>query len=406
MMINVALRLTSPRLSSLMPPTIKILSCSRNLLSATLFAATLISLASYTDADTSQQVQLEKLKRSIASLEDRLENQRGEKNNLHQQLKGIELNASRVNIRIRELRHQIAANEKQLRTLTHKKQILQDNIKQQSSAIAEQIRAAHKIGTGEPIKLFLNQEDPQQLARVFKYYDYLLQARAEKIQQFEADIEQLTALVETINKTKITLAKSKKSLETERTALANTTVKRKKMLLQLDATLLSGGKKLSNLQRQRTELEELISAVEIAAADMIVPLDYPSFASSKGKLIWPIKGSVAQKFGSRRTGQLRWEGWLIDANAGSNVTAIHQGRVVFSNYLRGFGLLIIVDHNDGYMSLYAHNQELLRETGDWVQSGEAVSRAGDTGGLLSPAVYFEIRKNGVPVNPRNWLARG
>lgn len=97
---------------------------------------------------------------------------------------------------------------------------------------------------------------------------------------------------------------------------------------------------------------------------------------------------------------------MIDANAGSNVTAIHQGRVVFSNYLRGFGLLIIVDHNDGYMSLYAHNQELLRETGDWVQSGEAVSRAGDTGGLLSPAVYFEIRKNGVPVNPRNWLARG
>lgn len=406
MMINVALGLTSSRLNSVTLPLIRNLANCRDFLAANLFTAILLSLAPCTAADTSQQVQLEKLKRTIANLENRLDSQRDEKNNLQQQLKDIELNASRVNIRIRQLRHQTAANEEQLRTLTSKKQVLQENIKQQSSAIAEQIRATHKIGTGEPVKLFLNQEDPQQLARVFKYYDYLLQARSEKIQQFEADIEQLTTLVENINKTKIALAKSKKTLETERTVLANTTVERKKMLLQLDATVQSGAERLSRLQRQRTELEELISAVEVAVTDIIAPQDYPSFASSKGKLIWPVKGPVVQNFGSRRTGQLRWEGWLIDVNAGSTVTAVHWGRVVFSNYLRGFGLLIIVDHNDGYMSLYAHNQELLRETGDWVQSGEAVSRAGDTGGLLSPAVYFEIRKNGVPVNPRNWLGRG
>jgi septal ring factor EnvC (AmiA/AmiB activator) len=406
MMINVALGLTSSRLNSVTLPLIRNLANCRNFLAANLFTAILLSLAPYTGADTSQQAQLEELKRTIASLENRLDSQRDEKNNLQQQLKDIELNASRVNIRIRELRHQTAANEKQLRTLTSKKQVLQENIKQQSSAIAEQIRATHKIGTGEPVKLFLNQEDPQQLARVFKYYDYLLQARSEKIQQFEADIEQLTTLVENINKTKIALAKSKKTLETERTVLANTTVERKKMLLQLDATVQSGAEKLSRLQRQRTELEELVSAVEVAVTDIIAPQDYPSFASSKGKLAWPVKGSVVQNFGSRRTGQLRWEGWLIDVNAGSTVTAVHWGRVVFSNYLRGFGLLIIVDHNDGYMSLYAHNQELLRDTGDWVQSGEAVSRAGDTGGLLSPAVYFEIRRNGAPVNPKNWLQKG
>jgi septal ring factor EnvC (AmiA/AmiB activator) len=406
MMINVALGLTSSRLNSVTLPLIRNLANCRNFLSANLLTAILLSLAPCTAADTSQQVQLEKLKRTIANLENRLDSQRDEKNNLQQQLKDIELNASRVNIRIRQLRHQTAANENQLRTLTSKKQVLQENIKQQSSAIAEQIRATHKIGTGEPVKLFLNQEDPQQLARVFKYYDYLLQARSEKIQQFEADIEQLTTLVENINKTKIALAKSKKTLETERTVLANTTVERKKMLLQLDATVQSGAEKLSRLQRQRTELEELVSAVEVAVTDIIAPQDYPSFASSKGKLAWPVKGSVVQNFGSRRTGQLRWEGWLIDVNAGSTVTAVHWGRVVFSNYLRGFGLLIIVDHNDGYMSLYAHNQELLRDTGDWVQSGEAVSRAGDTGGLLSPAVYFEIRRNGAPVNPKNWLQKG
>lgn len=356
-------------------------------------------------ADNSQQAQLEKLKRTISGLEKTLEGQHDKKNNLHQQLKVIELNASRLNSRIRQLRHQIAATETELSNLIKTKGKLQGRIKEQSSAIGEQVRAAHKIGSGEPVKLFLNQEDPQQIARMFKYYDYLLQARSQKIQQFKADVDDLTALVETINKTKIKLTKNKKDLEAERTVLASTIDDRKNMLLQLEATVQSGKKKLNSLQRQRRELEELISAVEVAVADMITPQDYPSFASSKGKLLWPIRGSVAKRFGSRRTGQLRWEGWLIDATAGSTVSAIHWGRVVFSNYLRGFGLLVIVDHSDGYMSLYAHNQELLRDTGDWVQAGEVVSRAGNTGGLTEPAVYFEIRENGQPVNPKSWLQR-
>ena len=126
---------------------------------------------------------------------------------------------------------------------------------------------------------------------------------------------------------------------------------------------------------------------------------------SKGKLIWPVKGRLKHSFKSKRGNYLRWEGWLINTQAGTVVQAVHHGRVVFSNYLRGFGLLVIVDHGDGFMSLYAHNQELLRETGDWVQSGEIVSRAGNTGGLNKPALYFEIREKGVPVNPKIWLSK-
>ena len=187
-------------------------------------------------------------------------------------------------------------------------------------------------------------------------------------------------------------------------SLAKNKIDRTGMLKQLETALQSGEQKLVSLKRQRSELEEVINTVKNAAADLAIPDDYRSFASSKGQMLWPLKGSLLEKYGNQRTRDIRWEGWLIKATLGSSVKAIHQGRVVFSNYLRGFGLLIIIDHSDGYMSLYAHNQELLRNTGDWVQRGEEISKAGNTGGLPETAVYFEIRKDGQTVNPKEWLS--
>lgn len=356
-------------------------------------------------ADSEQQAQLTELKQAISTLESKLQRQRGEKDNLQQQLKTIELEASRVNSTIRQSRAEIADTERELAELAETKQQLRRDIAQQSSAIAEQIRVTHKTGSEEPIKLLLNQQDPQKLARVFKYYDYLLAARSQKIERFKADIDQLTALEETINKHKITLAKSKKTLEAERKALVATLDNRTATLQQVQQQLLSGRQQLLNLRAQRDELQALINTVERAAAKLVPPTDYPSFSSSKGKLRWPVKGSVSQGFGSRRAGDLRWQGLLIKAKSGNPVKAVHHGRVVFSNYLRGFGLLIIVDHGDGYMSLYAHNEVLLKDTGAWIQSDEIVARAGDTGGLTSPALYFEIRRQGSPVDPIRWLRR-
>jgi len=118
-----------------------------------------------------------------------------------------------------------------------------------------------------------------------------------------------------------------------------------------------------------------------------------------------VRGKLTASYGSKRSEYLRWQGWLVSAKEGANIQSVHHGRVVFSDYLRGFGLLVIIDHGDGYMTLYAHNNELLRETGDWVQSGEIVARAGNTGGLIHTALYFEVRENGKPVNPRIWLSK-
>ena len=364
-----------------------------------------VLLCTASNADESQQKELDSLKRSISTLERQLEDRGKQRNSLQSALKKVELESSKINRNIRRLRNKINNLEKQLKTLNKKEKDLQQNIRAQSDAISEQITAAHQLGDQEPIKLLLNQEDPQQLARVLKYYDYFLKARADKIQRYKKDIDDLTETMAEINRQKLAIDQSKKALEADKKTLSNRVKSRKKTLDKLQSSLRTDKKKLSKLQDERNKLEEIIETVKKAAAKLALPSNYESFVSRKGKLKWPLKGRVAHSFGSKRSGTLRWQGWLISASAGDAVKTVHHGRVVFSNYLRGFGLLVIVDHGDGYMTLYAHNQELLRETGDWVQSNEVISRAGDTGGLNKPALYFEIRKQGNPADPKVWLGK-
>lgn len=365
----------------------------------------MLMLGAIASADEEQEQKLDNLKRSISSLEQQLEDRDKERNSLQSELKKVELRASKINSNVRRLRGKINKLESELKDLSSRERDLQLGIRGQSAAIVEQIAAAYKLGNQEPIKLLLNQEDPQKIARVFKYYDYFLQARTEKIQRYKKDVDELATVIADIETQKLRLTQSRADLEADKNKLTRQAKKRKKTLSNLQSSLRTDKKKLSKLKKERGKLEELLAAVKRAAADLALPSNYESFISRKGQLSWPLKGRVAHSYGSRRSGELRWEGWLIGAKAGDEVKAVHQGRVVFSNYLRGFGLLVIVDHSDGYLTLYAHNQELLKDTGDWVQSNEILSRAGDTGGLDKPALYFEIRKDGSPADPKSWLGK-
>ena len=365
----------------------------------------MLPLSSNSVADDKQQARLDDLKRSISKLEKRLSVQDKEKNSLQSELKKVELETSQISRNLRSLRKKVAGLEVKLASLGKQEIELQAEIAQQSGAIVDQISSAYKLGSEEPIKLLLNQEDPQKIARVLRYYGYFLEARTKKIQRYIADVDALADVVEDISKEKLSLTKSRTELERGQRKLRDRVIKRSGTLAKLKTSLVTDKKKLGGLQKERGELEEILSAVEEAVADMTLPKNYQSFASRKGKLKWPLKGKVAHSFGSTRSGELRWEGWLISAKAGAAVNAVHNGRVVFSNYLRGFGLLIILDHGDGYMTLYAHNQELLKDTGDWVQSSQTLARAGDTGGLSKPALYFEIRKQGKPSDPKSWLGK-
>jgi septal ring factor EnvC (AmiA/AmiB activator) len=373
--------------------------------SVLLAAIICLGLSLSASADNHQKKELKQLKNSISNLEKKLRNQRKEKNSLQQQLETIEREIRGLNKKNRTIGKNISENERNLSLLRSKKNNLEQRIENQRSTIAKQIQAAYKTGNEEPVKLLLNQENPEQLSRILKYYDYLLEARSKKIDQFTADIESLKITLSKIQSIKQSLAGSRKELEQDKQKLASNLSKRKTTLNKLSQSLLSNNNQLNQYKKQRDELETVIETVEKAAKAIAPAKDYPSFALSKGKLNWPVRGKLKASFGSRRSEYLRWQGWLISAKEGASIQSVHHGRVVFSDYLRGFGLLVIVDHGDGYMSLYAHNKELLKETGDWVQSGEIVSRAGNTGGLTNTALYFEVRERGKPVNPRIWLSK-
>ena len=356
------------------------------------------------NADDNQK-KLEVLKKTIAELQRSLSAQNKEKTELEISLKAVEVEASNLSANIRSLHVKITREEAELKDKAAAKHELEQSINQQSDAIIEQLRSAHKLGDQEPVKLLLNQEDPKKMARMFKYYDYLLSARAEKIDEYSANVDKLSKIIQSINKNKLELIASNKALTLKNKALKLRITDREKTLKKLQLSLADDAKRLNRLQTQRSDLEDILNAVEEAVADLVLPTNSQPFASRRGKLSWPATGKLLKRYGSRRSGPMRWKGWLIDVKEGAPVKAIHQGRVVFSNYLRGFGLLLILDHGDGYMTLYGHNQELLKDTGDWVQSNEQIARVGNTGGLTRSALYFEVRSQGKPANPKLWLSQ-
>ena len=182
-----------------------------------------------------------------------------------------------------------------------------------------------------------------------------------------------------------------------------TEIKQRNALLKNSRQQINNEKgQLSKLNLERQQLESIIQALQNHVQNLNIPDSQP-FSQRRGKLPWPVKGRVGHSFGSTRGSHLKWRGWLLNARSASPVKAIHHGRVVFSDYLRGQGLLVIVDHGDNYLSLYAHNQVLLKETGEWVHPGEVIAKVGNTGGLERSALYFEIRRNGKAVDPKRWL---
>ena len=235
-------------------------------------------------ADNHQQQELKKLKTSISTLEKKLRNQRKEKNSLQQQLETTERDIRDLNKKNRNIGKKITENERNLSLLKSKKTNLEQRIENQRSTIAQQIQAAYKTGNEEPVKLLLNQENPEQLSRILKYYDYLLEARSKKIDQFTADIASLKITLTKIKSIKASLADSRKELEKDQQKLARNLSKRKTTLNKLSQSLQSNNQQLNQYKKQRDELETLIETVEKAARTIAPAQDYPSFTLSKGKL--------------------------------------------------------------------------------------------------------------------------
>lgn len=236
-----------------------------------------------------------------------------------------------------------------------------------------------------------------------KYLQYLNTARVQEINAYTKTLAELERLKPTITNEQQRLQQTRNSLNSEFSQLRGEQTNRELALKAINKAISSKDKELANRKAERKRLEQLLVAVEQAVANLALPPEYREFSERRGKMRWPVKGVISNSYGSRKTtGGLRWQGVSLKAAEGSPIRSIHNGRVVFADWFKGQGLLLIVDHGDGYMSLYAHNQSLLRETGDWIKAGEPIATVGSSGGLTQPSLYFEIRHKGKPVNPGHW----
>ncbi|WP_461481912.1 murein hydrolase activator EnvC family protein [Porticoccus sp.] len=371
----------------------------RALVATLLLAVTAVACA----AEQEDRQKLQQLGKDILKLEQSIQGDSKEQQQLARELKKTELAAAELSGQVRQIEQKLAELDAELKQLRQQQTALEQSRRDQQGLIASQVSAAYRLGNEESIKLLLNQEDPNKVSRALKYHDYFLAARAEKLTQYRKTIEELATVEQGIAERQAALADNRTRLAEQQQKLAESQRVRSEVLMRLDRQISSSQQSLAQLKNERKRLESVLKALEESLAKLTPPTSTEPFSRRKGKLPWPVSGQLSQYFGATRTADITWNGWLIKAREGADVHAIHHGRIIFSDYLRGHGLLVIVDHSDGYMSLYAHNRELLKVTGDWVSAGEVIAKVGNSGGQRDHALYFEIRHNGRPTNPKYWL---
>ena len=361
----------------------------------------LISLAQ--SDEEKARVQLQQLQRDIARIKREISSASSRKNTLQQQLRQAEVQLGTLQRNIADNKRAISASSGELSALEQQRSELEQARDLQQARIAVELKTAWQMGQQGQVKVLLNQQSPHTVARAMGYYRYFFEARNNLLGQYLDTLRQLQELGQRIADTLAQLKSQQQTLEKQQLDLGKMQGNREQAVANLSASISSKGEQLKQKTRDRKELESLLRAIEEAVVNLQVPDNYQAFKSARGKMPWPVQGKPSNRFGrSRNEGKMRWQGITIPAREGATVKAIHHGRVVYSDWLRGSGLLLIIDHGDGYMSLYAHNQSLLREVGEWVTAGTPISTVGSSGGQERAALYFEIRHQGKPTDPSRW----
>ena len=356
------------------------------------------------------EVRLQALEAKILQHQEALSSSTDEHADVEARLKRNEQTISQIATHMNRLQTDLEQGEAQLVQLQGKQQALRTAKGEQQHYIAQEVAAAYEIGRAEYLKLLLSQEDPDEAARLLIYYEYFTRARAARVKAYQATLDELAAVTQALAQEHQALGKKRQALNEQRQALDASQATRRLTLATLNQQIMATGSALSKLDRDRDRLEQILAQLRRNLTELL-PLETGlagrlegalAFSRMRGKLLLPVVGEIRHRFGSRRGGGLKWQGLVQAAKAGQKVHAVHPGRVVFADWLRGFGWLIIIGHGEGYMSLYGHNQVLHRETGDWVAAGEVIARAGKSGGQREPGVYFEIRQAGKPGDPLIW----
>jgi septal ring factor EnvC (AmiA/AmiB activator) len=353
-----------------------------------------------------QRAQLETLRDRISELRAQMQSKSGEKTELSRLLQDAEQQIGRLARKLRVLDGRLERQAQRLDTLHQQQDQQQQQLGEQRRALAQQVRAAYAMGRQERLKILLNQQDPATVSRMMVYYDYLNRARADRMRAIRDDMARLAETEREIQLEQGQLARLRDEQQAELAAMQRSQGIRRDVVVRLTQELQDQGRQLDRLQKDERELKTLLRGLEQALAD--IPAEHPqqlAFAGLRGRLPWPASGNIVHGFGAPKLGSLVWDGVMIAAPEGREVRAVHHGRVAFADWLRGFGLLLIVDHGEGFMTLYGHNQSLFKEAGDWVEVNEPVALVGSSGGREDSGVYFGIRHQGRPVNPAKWCRR-
>ncbi len=351
--------------------------------------------------------ELESLRQEIEAIERSIQQRRQRADRVGAELADVERDMGAASRRLRELAAEQAQNRRRLEALETEAEQQDRAVEDHREYLRQEIRSAYALGRQQLLKLLLNQENPASLDRNLAYFDYLSRARRERIKRALAELEQLAELRAGVQQERERLAALEREQQERGEQLARARQERARVLARLTAEIDSDGERLKRLNEDEAELEAMLDRLRDALAD--IPereLDRQPFASQRGSLRWPVDGRIRIAFGSRE-GRMdgHWQGILLAAGDGQAVAAVAHGRVVFADWLRGYGLLLIIDHGDGHMTLYGYNDSLYKEVGDWVEPGETISAAGTSGGREQPGLYFELRVQGRPHDPITWLRR-
>jgi septal ring factor EnvC (AmiA/AmiB activator) len=428
-------------------------------------ALTCLLNPAFADERAQTQQQLDAARKDVTELKKRLGELQQEKSGVQKDLRGTETEMGKLEKQVEALQKEQKKTESELQRLDQEKKKLQSARVEQQRLIAIQARAAYQSGREEYLKLLLNQQNPEKFARTLTYYDYLSQARLAQLHGFNETLRQLANVEKDIDLQQAQLLVQRSTLDSQREELDKVRQERQQALAKLNQDVKARDQKLQTRQQEQADLANVLKTIEETLArqareaeearqnaliaqqeaekqrqreeqaralaknsssksaedDDEAPVKRPvkapgvlvssagvsyggPFAEARGKLPWPVDGRLLARFGETRGDDARtkWDGVMISAAAGSQVHAVHGGRVVFADWLRGAGLLVILDHGNGFLSLYGHNQSLLKDAGDIVKAGEAISTVGNSGGQDTPALYFAIRQQGRPSDPAQW----
>ena len=348
---------------------------------------------------------LDQVTQAIGKLREQLEESRADHRKEQDQLREVDLAIQQADLDYRALEQQRKEHLVELETLKLQRENYLSSLDERMAQLSVQIRSAYRLGSQSRIKLVLNQDDPAHLGRMLAYYDYLNRAQVEKISGLREALTTLDSMQQSIDRELLRIENVQNEQRAVLNELNQQREERNVLLAQLSSQINSEESRLRELEQNRRDLETLLERLSDVLAD--IPADLGSrvgIANQKGRLPPPAKGPVRHAFGQRRAGGLHWQGWLIGAETGTEVKAVAYGRIAFADWLRGYGLLMIIDHGQGYLSLYGHNESLLHEVGAWVEPGEVISVVGSNPGS-GQGLYFELRKNGKAVDPAAWLKR-